>query len=89
MNAHETFLKGPHRKAFEDAIQTEAMRVGLEYALLVMAQRQPLVASPATGWDLNSRLSGAREFIEILGKLHLPEETPQRRPFPNLKPPSI
>ena len=88
MNAHETFIKGPHKQAFEELIQKEALRVGIEYALLVMVQNQPLFAEPSQGWDHHSKLAGAREFIEILGKLHLPKETRKTSAFPNLQPPS-
>jgi len=76
----EEFIASPHRKAFEDMVQTATFTAACNFALLQMMETQPSqVATPAAGWDNHSQLAGARTLIAILKTLHLKEE-PMKQP---------
>lgn len=89
MNAKETFLKSKHRPWWEELVQTEGFRAGIESAMLVMVQGQADGGTPSDSWDQHSQLVGARRFVRILENLHAPEKTERPIRFPNLEPPKI
>lgn len=88
MNTREIFLNSPHRKAHETWVGTAAAEAARDAALLLLVHEQPTALNPDRGWDSHSQLVGARRVMEILFKLHLPEEQPKITRLPNIKPPS-
>lgn len=87
MTPKEIFLKGPHKEAHEKWVGTNAADAARDTALLLFVQEQPIARNPDQGWDSHSQLIGARRVLEILFKLHLPEEEPKITKLPNIKPP--
>lgn len=87
MTTREIFLKSPHREPHERWVATNAADAARDTALLLFVQEQPLARNPDHGWDCHSQLIGARRVLEILFKLHLPEEEPKITKLPNIKPP--
>lgn len=74
MNAKARFIASPFRKDFEAISKTEAFQVACEYALLAMVDDLSRGTNLNESWDNNSRLVGARDFVDILKTLHQPKQ---------------
>lgn len=87
MTTRELFLNSPHRKAHEAWVGTTAAEAARDAALLLLVHEQPTIRTLDQGWDAHSQIIGARRVLEILFKLHLPEEAPKLMRLPNIKAP--
>ena len=74
----DKFVKGPHRKAFEELVMNPAFEEATLAALLQLQTEMPAESTIEKGWDANSRMTGAKRYLEILTTLHIATEPPKK-----------
>lgn len=85
MTPREKFVKSSHRKEMEQISQSEAFNAACDYAMLEMQERLlPVTLPDSLGLDPFAKLSGAREIIAILKRIHEPVKEPNQRKEPTL-----
>lgn len=79
MEAKDRFINFPARREWEGIAKSDTFKVACDYAMLEFVQRQNRGNNLNESWDNNSKLIGAREFLDILKALHEPET--ERKPY--------
>lgn len=84
-SAKDLFQSSPAYKDYQQMIASPAFEPACNAALLAMIEDMPqAVSEPSKSWDAHCQIVGARNLIQKLSELHVPDNEDKRQKWPEL-----